>query len=192
MATNQSRPSVDSHLRFPWREQRDREGRRLCAWPGCACEGQHRAPRSRDQLRDYIWFCLDHVREYNRGWDYFAGMDSSDIDAHRRADVTWHRPTWGFGAVGGSHHHWHDPFGFFEEEMAEPARPRPPPEAGHMMAVLGLELGFTLEDLKRRYKIMVKRFHPDLHGGDKAAEERLRRVIEAYTYLRDNGLYAEA
>ena len=59
-----------------------------------------------------------------------------------------------------------------------------------MMAILELQEGFTLADLRRHYKSMVKRWHPDLHGGDKAAEERLRIVIEAYRYLSEHQLYA--
>jgi curved DNA-binding protein CbpA len=59
-----------------------------------------------------------------------------------------------------------------------------------MMAVLGLEEGFTLDELKARYKLLAKRNHPDLNGGDKEAGERLRLIIEAYTYLRSERLYA--
>src|SRR5512132_2235321 len=85
--------------------------RRACAWPGCEGEGHFRAPKSRQQLREFQWLCLEHVREFNRGWDYFAGMTQGDIDAHRRADVTWHRPTWRMGAgYGFAEHRWQDLF----------------------------------------------------------------------------------
>lgn len=172
---------------------------RTCEWPGCECEGSYRAPRSRARLRDYQWFCLAHVREYNLGWDYFRGMSSDEIDAHRRRDTTWHRPSWRFGTIPGGgqghgHSGWHDPFGFFSEaEEGAGPRPRragPSTTAQRMMAVLQLEAGFTLQQLKRRYKTLAKEHHPDLHGGDKAAEERLKLVIEAYRYLLDNRLYA--
>jgi curved DNA-binding protein CbpA len=58
-----------------------------------------------------------------------------------------------------------------------------------MMAVLDLEPGFTLVELKARYKTLVKRHHPDRHGGDRDAEERLKAINEAYTYLVDNRLH---
>ena len=38
------------------------------------------APRAPDRLHDYVWFCLDHVRTYNRQWSYFPGMDRAEID----------------------------------------------------------------------------------------------------------------
>jgi DnaJ-class molecular chaperone len=58
------------------------------------------------------------------------------------------------------------------------------------MRRLGLEPGFTLDELKRRFKALAKRHHPDLNGGDRAAEARLREIIEAYRYLLDHRLHA--
>jgi hypothetical protein len=164
---------------------------RACAWPGCDCEGEFRAPRSRDRLRDYQWLCLAHIREFNLGWDYFRGMSPDQIDAHRRDDVTWHRPTWQFGTKAqGGPETWRDPFGFFSEDGEAPRPERPMSTTQRMMRVLRLEAGFTLAELKRRYKALAKQHHPDLNDGDKAAEERLKLVIEAYRYLLDNRLYA--
>ncbi|MGK4422195.1 hypothetical protein ACSLVQ_28490, partial [Klebsiella pneumoniae] len=52
----------------------------------------------RDHLDQYYWFCLEHVRDYNRQWDYFAGMSSADIESHLRQATVWERPTWPLGA----------------------------------------------------------------------------------------------
>jgi hypothetical protein len=190
MPAEDPRITIDSHLRFPWRERSAAAERRACAWPCCTAEATHRAPRSRDELRQFIWFCLEHVREYNRQWDFFAGMSPDEIDRHRRADTTWHRPSWRFGTgPEGGPDCWNDPFGFFAEDGAVPRRPPPASRADRMREVLGLRGSFTLEELKARYTALVKRFHPDLRGGDRANEDRLKRVIEAYRYLRDNELY---
>jgi DnaJ domain len=166
--------------------------RRCCAWPGCDLEGDYRAPSSRDRLREFQWLCLEHIREFNRSWDYFAGMSPGEIDRHRRADVTWHRPTWRYGTAFGFADGWQDVFGLFGEGPGESRRPRSGPrsKAEEMMSRLDLENGFTLAELKRRYKRLAKQHHPDLHGGDKAAEERLKLVNEAYTYLLEQRLYA--
>lgn len=163
--------------------------RRCCDWPGCEGEGEYRAPKARDRLREFQWFCLEHIREFNRGWDFFAGMSPADIEAHRRADTTWHRPSWRFGAAFGPNTAWHDVFGLFEEDRAPP-RQRPRSKGEEMIARLGLAAGFSLDELKRCYKRLAKEHHPDLHGGDKAAEERLKLINEAYTYLIEQRLYA--
>lgn len=163
---------------------------RCCAWPGCEAAGEYRAPKGRDRLRDFQWLCLEHVREFNRGWDFFAGMSQAQIDAHRRADVTWHRPTWRFGTTFDPAGPWQDLFGLLGEDAAKPPQPRPRGKAEEMMARLGLDLGFTLDELKSRYKRLAKEHHPDLHGGDKDAEERLKLINEAYTYLLEQRLYA--
>ncbi len=171
-----------------------------CAWPGCAASGRYRAPQSPRELRRFIWFCLEHIREYNKGWNFFAGMNEDQIEAHRRADTTWHRPSWRFGAAGiDETSRFRDPFGFFasgearqrcdDSDRSGRSACQGLGKGGRMMAVLDLEAGFTLDELKRRYKTLVKRHHPDLHGGDRAAEERLKQINEAYTYLVGNQLY---
>jgi hypothetical protein len=118
-------------------------------------------------------------------------MSAAEIDAHRRADVTWHRPTWHPGALASADRlSWRDPLGLFGE--AEPTAQKPSAEAMRMMRILGLRIGFTLQELRSRYRQLVKACHPDLHGADKAREEALRAVIEAYRYLLAKRLYAGA
>jgi DnaJ-domain-containing protein 1 len=185
-------------------EQHDfrKRARRDCDWPGCAVAGDYRAPKSRDDLRSFFHFCLDHVRDYNRAWDFFSGMDQSEIEAYLREDVTWHRPTWPMGngqPRNSDGWRWQDPFGVFIDgsgtggthgasEWDRHGRGRSQTE--RMLAVLELDPGVTQQELKARYKQLVKRHHPDVNGGSKKAEERLKLINEAYTYLRDRELLA--
>ncbi|MCB2053327.1 MAG: J domain-containing protein [Geminicoccaceae bacterium] len=165
------------------------EDGRCCEWPGCDQRGDYRAPRSRERLRDFMWLCLEHVRDYNRSWNYFSGMSDADVEAHLRADVTWHRPCWPFAGIASGDHPFADPFGFFTDETEARERTRRRHAADDkmaaMMRVLGVEHGFTRDQLKSRYKDLAKRNHPDLNGGDRAAEERLKRINEAYSFLKD-------
>lgn len=169
-------------------------GVKICDAPGCNKVGEFKAPKSRDQLREYFWFCLDHVREYNKSWNYYSGMSDNDVEADIRRSTTWDRPSWRFGATPGNQkgqafNGVKDPFGFFdekgEEEAARQERQRyaRTPE-GEAAQTLGLEPPLTLENLKSKYKELVKMYHPDANGGDKAAEERLKTINEAYTTLR--------
>lgn len=159
---------------------------RLCDHPGCAATGDYRAPRSRDRLRQFYWFCLDHVRAYNAQWNYYAGMSAAEIEAEIRNDTVWQRPTWPLGGRFGFYGARLRDYGMFgfEEEDERAARKRPLSENERALAVFDLAPPFTFAEMKSRYKELVKQHHPDSHGGDKAAEERLKVINQAYTTLK--------
>ena len=72
-------------------------GERICEWEGCEKKAAYRAPRSRDQLNEFRWFCLDHVREYNSRWNFYENMTEEEINASIQSDQLWGRRTWKFG-----------------------------------------------------------------------------------------------
>jgi curved DNA-binding protein CbpA len=163
---------------------------RVCDHPDCAEAGEFRAPKARNRLNEYYWFCLEHVRDYNKAWNYYDGMSDNEVEEDIRRSTTWNRPSWPFGTMKPGQRangRVKDPFGFMgdDEDAAETRRrtPADTPE-GRAYAVLGLEPPLTLDRLKARYKELVKKHHPDANGGDKAAEERLKSINEAYTTLR--------
>jgi hypothetical protein len=164
---------------------------RICDHPGCSELGEFRAPRSRASLREYYWFCLEHVRAYNASWDFYRGMSEAEVEASRRADIVGGRPSWPLGARGPRH------YGLDGDELREtlrrffafdsetPQRPRrPPTPEEEALAVLELDVHATAAEIKARYKVLVKQHHPDANGGDKAAEDRLKSINQAYTYLK--------
>jgi hypothetical protein len=171
---------------------------RLCDHPGCASGGEFRAPRSRIELEHYFWFCIDHVRSYNSAWNYYAGMNEAEIEAEIRRDTTWQRPTWKLGMRHGPAYEARirDPFGFYNGETgkksgehrragsASDAVSRAASARDQALAVFDLDPPFTQMSLKARYKVLVKLHHPDAHGGDKAAEEKLKIINQAYTTLK--------
>ena len=52
---------------------------------------------------------------------------------------------------------------------------------------LGLDIGATPQQVKIRFKELVKKFHPDANGGDRSTEDRLVEVIKSYNYLKSAG-----
>ncbi|MGN6515320.1 MAG: J domain-containing protein [Rhizomicrobium sp.] len=171
---------------------------RKCDRAGCSAEGAHKVPQSKDRLNEHLWLCLEHAREHNEHWDYFAGMSESEIERFRIESVTGHRPTWPLGKRAARMRDGHngidrlDPFGLFSDVAERPA-PRPPERKLTRLQIvaletLNLEQSATLQEIKARYKELVKRFHPDANGGDRGAEERLKQVIKAYGVLRASGL----
>ncbi len=164
--------------------------------PDCEEPAGYRAPRSRDNLQDYHWFCLAHVREYNAHWDFYKGMTPGQIEAHLRADTSWNRPSWRLGHLGGGKaaqafedDRILDPLGLLggatrsRKNRQRAADPRP--EALRQpLEALGLSWPISMDELKSRYKVLARRHHPDANGGDRAAEERLKTINVAYTTLR--------
>ena len=192
---SQRRRRIDELLELPGTEK---QATKVCDWPGCKRKGDYRAPKSRDDLRSFFFFCLEHVRDYNRAWDFFSGMNQEEIEAYLREDVTWHRPTWKIGSPGERHGdgwRWQDHFEVFmngpgtDGAEAKSEWDRPTSRLGkkeRMLKVMDLEHDATAEELKARYKELVKVHHPDVNGGDKDAEERLKLINEAYNYLRES------
>jgi hypothetical protein len=176
---------------------------RGCDHPGCVAEGEFRAPRARNRLDEYYWFCLDHVRSYNAAWDYYRGMSPAEIERCRREDIVGGRPSWPLGRQGPAFHFRPEELraalnGLFgAAEIPGPgAAPKPPrrPPTPHEEALAALDLGLdaTQAELKARYKALVKLHHPDANGGDKAAEERLKSINQAYTVLKEHNVKLSA
>ena len=166
-----------------------------CAHPDCDLAGEFRAPRSRDELDSYYWFCLEHVREYNAAWNYYANMDDAAVEAERRNDVVWRRPTWPLGArTGNEGDKFADPLDLLGRDRTDGPEARAAdaqlqsltPTERDAVSVLGLVAPVTKADVKLRYKILAKMLHPDANGGDKRAEDRLKSVNYAYKTLRDS------
>ena len=180
-----------------------------CEWKDCSEEGKHLAPQGRGRDGQYFRFCLKHVREYNKTYNYFQGMSDEEISKFQKSAITGHRPTWSLGtnnqngkkeSKDGDHQHFahdfqsDDFFDLFNEEtkskQAEQKRPQRPIRnmERKCLTQLNLDVTATKEEIKTRFKDLVKRHHPDLNQGDDRSQDKLREVIQAYNYLKKAGL----
>lgn len=180
-------------------------GGRLCQRPGCPEPGEFRAPGPRgssfDGPGDYRWFCLDHVREFNAGYDWFEGMSAEEIMRAQSPIHGWERETRAFSTMAGIDQapRWAD-FKDPLEAINARARMRRPaqradgrvatPEERKALDVLNLPLDADRKALRRRYTELVHALHPDRNGGDRSSEKRLQAVIEAYQSLRKSVLFS--
>ncbi len=183
-----------------------------CDAPGCRRPAPYRAPKGRQLEGEYYNFCIDHVREYNKSYNWFSGMSEDDVKAWLSTRATGHRPTWSMGVKGGKSGEraraaaeaaragvFVDPFDFFAEarrgspETAEPEvrKRRVGTLERRSLDVLGLDETASGPDIRSRYKELVKRHHPDANGGDRSTEDRLRSIIEAYNTLKASGFYRD-
>ncbi|HEY7901445.1 MAG TPA: J domain-containing protein [Caulobacteraceae bacterium] len=170
-------------------------GERGCDHPSCRAQATAKAPKSRDMLGEHYWFCQAHAAEYNRTWNFFAGMSETEVRSRIVDDLaTGGRPTWPFKPSRGNREaqggrgRFGDPFGFFggafrarEQAAADRGLGRIERQALHD---LDLEFDADRKAIRRRYTELVKLCHPDANGGDRSAEHKLERVIRAYKALR--------
>jgi len=157
-----------------------------CEVEGCELEGEYKAPRSRTDLRDYRFLCLEHVREHNKQWDYFKGMNADEIEGFMKDAVTGHRPTWERGAaIPNASEKLYAAVGDFLTGGRRKTKDNPhlAPKIRKAIALFEIEYPFTMPTLKNKYKELVKRYHPDRNAGDKLAEEKFKAVASAYKLL---------
>lgn len=196
-------PLFDKIRVKPDKDRRAKREAPSCEWAGCKKAGTHRAPKGRGQENQYWRYCLEHVREYNNNYNYFAGLTDEAVTAFQKDALTGNRPTWKMGmnasrragggdaATGGFT--FSDPFNIGENIGGfERAQPKPEGRVVHnaerkALDTLGLDTDATPVQIKAKFKELVKRHHPDAHGGDRSYEDRLKVVIEAYNYLKSSG-----
>lgn len=172
---------------------KDNKFTRKCDHPDCEKAGEYRAPKNRN-LDDYYWFCLEHVSEYNKSWNYYEGMSIEEIEAENKRDETWQAQTWKFGISldkafkAGK---LDDPFeiyqkymkgGTYKDTSKHPTSPLSKKEQD-ALRIFNLSYPFTKEELRKKYKILVKKHHPDLNAGSKEAEEKFKTISVAYSIL---------
>ena len=182
---------------------------RICEHPDCRRPATARAPKSRDHMDEFYWFCAPHAAEYNKHWNYFEGMSDEEQERFRADAHTGHRPTWQFkasrmsreaaafaakfgsGAAGKGAGAYADAFGMFGAGASGQAQASAAPVGrtlgkleSRALAELDLEPNSDGATIRARYLDLVKRFHPDSNGGDRSTEDKLQRVIRAYKTLR--------
>jgi curved DNA-binding protein CbpA len=190
----------------PGQDRRLKSDDPACQWPGCACAATHRAPKGRLREGEYWRFCLEHVREYNHAYNYFAGMSDEAVAKFQKDAITGHRPTWKLGLggkqPGDANERFYaafgaaaDPFGVYSELGGQTRQTERPPLGRAVrnaerkaLDTLGLDPGAQSAEIKARFKLLVKRHHPDANGGDRTCEDKLREIIQAYNYLKSAGL----
>lgn len=171
----------------------------VCEALGCHEAGDYRAPKGR-YSDEYYYFCLDHVREYNKSWNYFDGMTNAQVQEEMLKSLYGDRPTWQNNKISPEEMLKQKARAFYsggdesaqsraqqEEEKRRRnafAMHRDTPEY-KAMDVLGLEPPLSMDTLKKRYKELAKEYHPDTNRDNPDAEELLKEVNIAYTILKD-------
>jgi hypothetical protein len=159
-----------------------------CNWSGCFISGDYPAPKLRDDRNDRYYFCLEHVRIYNKTWDFFAGMSKEEIEHFQADSLTGHRKT--FRRVVNQRVYSESEI---KEEIFREFDFKQYTEISQISAdevkyikMLGLKKPFTMSDVKDNYKQLAKKYHPDVVCGGN--DEKFKALNEAYQYFKNSGI----
>ena len=172
-----------------------RQNTRICDFESCKDQGGFKAPKSRIRLNEYFIFCLKHVTNYNKSWDFYKGLNVDQIELSLRKDTVWDRPSWPL--KGGSERvmgqlkdFLEDDFSLYEKETDlknfiknKIYVEKLTNEEVKFLKILGLIMPISVEEIKKNYKKLVKIFHPDVNDNNKIAEKKFKEINEAYRVL---------
>ena len=168
---------------------------RKCDVVKCNEIGSYKAPKSRVDLNQYYFFCLKHIKEYNKSWDFYKGLSVDQIELSMRNDTIWDRPTWPIGSnptnlfsqINSFINEQYSVFDdeekfdkFFQNKNLDKNLTKSENKA---IEILGLSLPLNLDKIKKKYKKLVKIFHPDVNGNNKLAENKFKEISESYRIL---------
>jgi len=154
---------------------------RVCNNPDCDELGIYPAPKSRNNLKDYYYFCIDHVRDFNKSWNYFAGLNEEELEVEIRKAVTWDRPSWKFG-TNTLNQNFQKAFKFFDEKKNRDQNHVICKKLNHSFKILELNPDSTLKEVKTKYKILAKKWHPDAQQNIKDKHDKDKFVIISNAY----------
>ena len=164
----------------------------ICDWDNCNEIGEYKAPIERDNSKKFRMLCLKHVKEFNKNWNYFSGMNDNQIMNFLKSDMTWHKPTQSFSSSDNffkvlwnntlkdefdnkkikSDYNYMRQFKFDNKDIKA-------------FEILGLSVGMKWIKIQKKFKTLVKKFHPDMNLGNKKYEEKLKLITLAYTQLKN-------
>ena len=168
---------------------------KVCDQLDCKQSGEYKAPKSRSKLNEYYFFCLTHVTTYNKSWDFYKGLNVDEIELSMRKDAVWDRPSWPLKGsplkiMGQLKEFLVDDYSLFEKEKEildflknKKIDENLTNQEYKSLKVLELKLPISVEEIKKRYKKLVKIFHPDVNDNNRNAEKKFKEVTEAYKIL---------
>ena len=164
----------------------------ICDWNNCNEIGTYKAPVEKDNSKKFRMLCLKHVKEFNKNWNYFSGMNDDQVINFLKSDMIWHKPTQSFSSSDNFFKVlWSnalkdemDKFKFNNDfnNMNKFKFNNNDIKAFH---ILGISVGLKWEKVQEKFKKLVKKFHPDMNAGNKKFEDRLKVITLAYTQLKN-------
>tara|TARA_X000000368_G_scaffold414599_1_gene404775 strand:+ start:273 stop:791 length:519 start_codon:yes stop_codon:yes gene_type:complete len=162
----------------------------ICDWKDCKEIGEYKAPKERDNSRNFRYLCLEHIKIFNKSWNYFADMNDEQIEYFIKSDITWHKPTKSFASSDNFfkilwNNALEDKINIFgNNDYKEFKKSKLSEKDRHALEVLGLKYEAKWADIQKKFKGLVKKYHPDKNQGSKKYEDILKKITLAYSQLK--------
>ena len=162
----------------------------ICEWDKCSKTGMYKAPVEKDNSRKFRLFCLEHIKIFNKNWNYFSDMNENEIEYFIKSDLTWHKPTKSFGSSENFFNIlWgnalEDKLNIFKNSNHKDFKKTNLSEKDrYALEILGLKCETNWPDIQKKFKTLVKKYHPDKNYGSKKYEDILKKVTLAYSQLK--------
>ena len=162
----------------------------ICEWSNCKESGKFKAPIEKDNSKNYRWLCEKHIKLFNKNWNYFDGMSQNEIEKFLKSDLTWHRPTQKFASSDNFFNIlWNnalsDKFKIFNEyNQINTGIKKLCKKDRDAFIIMDLSFNSDWQVVQKKFKFLVKKFHPDKHSGNKTYEDKLKKITLAYSHLK--------
>ena len=168
---------------------------KMCDHLNCKNSGEYKAPKSRSKLNEYYFFCLQHVTIYNKSWDFYKGLSVDEIELSIRKDTVWDRPSWPLKGnpskvMNQLKEFLVTDYSLFEKEKEirdflknKMFDENLSNQEYQSLKVLEIKMPISVDEIKKKYKKLVKIFHPDVNDNNKNAEKKFKEITEAYKIL---------
>ena len=163
----------------------------ICDWNNCFEIGKYKAPVEKDNSRKFKLLCLNHVKEFNKNWNYFTGMNDEQIYDFLKSDMTWHKPTQSFSSSDNFFKIlWNNTLkdenskSMLNNSLDYMKKLKFDHKDIKAFGILEISVGLKWEKIQKKFKSLVKKFHPDMNSGNKKYEEKLKLITLAYTQLK--------
>ena len=164
----------------------------ICDWKNCSEIANYKAPIEKDSSKKFRLLCLKHIKEFNKNWNYFSGMINEQIYEFIKSDMTWHKPTQSFSSSDNFFKIlWNNTLNDetikskFEDKFFNKNQFNFNHNDVKAFNILGLSVGLKWEKIQKKFKKLVKKFHPDMNSGNKKYEDKLKVITLAYTQLKN-------
>jgi len=162
----------------------------ICEWENCKETGKFKAPIDKDNSKKFRWLCEVHIKLFNKNWNYFEGMSQNQIEDFLKSDLTWHRPTQKFGSTDNFFNIlWNnalsDKYKFFNVKSSLHINQAKLSEKDKdAFKLMDLDFNSDWPAVQKKFKTLVKKFHPDRNSGNKEFEDKLKKITMAYSHLK--------